>query len=80
MRRPDQVRALSAASLIRHEDNKKLTTMGALAFTIDVPTVLLLRVLLSPSETRESAFRLRVPPFTINRRAVIERRTPGFYN
>lgn len=37
MRRPDQARARSAASLIRHEANKKLTTMAALAFTVNVP-------------------------------------------
>lgn len=76
MRRPDQARALSAASLIRHEANKKLTTMAALAFTVDAPTG-------SPSsrspscrETRDSAFHLF--PFAINRRAIIEKRISGF--
>lgn len=45
MRRPDQARALSAASLIRHEANKKLTTMAALALPSMRQRVLLLHVL-----------------------------------
>lgn len=77
MRRPDQARVLSAASLIRHEDNKKLTTMAALAFTVDAPTGS--PSLRSPSrrETRDSAFRLGAS-FAINRRAIIENRIPRY--
>jgi len=37
MRRPDQAPARSAATLIRHEANKKLTMMAALASTVDLP-------------------------------------------
>jgi len=72
MRRPDQARALSAASLIRHEANKKLTTMAALAFTVDAPAGSPSR---SPSsrETRDSAFRMELS-FAINRCAIIEKK------